>query len=519
MKLSNVAQMRALDEQAITRYGIVDTVLMENAGLGAYDVLKRLGCRDPFVIMCGTGNNGGDGLVVARKLLADGRRVRVRFMGDPGRFAAAARGNYIILQHMGADMAAVEDLSILEQELSSAGLIVDAIFGTGLTREVSGRYAQVIAAINAGPAPVLSLDIPSGIHGDSGQVMGVAVKARATVTFGLPKWGNMLYPGFDHCGALYVTHISFPPAIYAHLRVSTNIPAPLPRRDPAGHKGTFGHGLCIAGSQAYQGAPFLAAYALLKAGGGYSWLAAPRSLSGLLAVSGREIVFAPQEETAEHTMAGSNLPALLTLAQRMRAVVVGPGLSLHAETQGLVMELCQQLDKPLIIDGDGLTALSNDPQVVTQREAPTILTPHLGEMARLTGHSMNAIQAGAIPLLQETARKLSAYVVLKGAHTLVGCPDGQVYVNATGNAGMATAGTGDVLCGAIAALLCQGMPVADAVRTGVYVHGLAGDLAAGELGQDGMVAGDVLRCLPLAMRRLREHYKECCKQSEMCDVV
>jgi NAD(P)H-hydrate epimerase len=404
----------------------------------------------------------------------------------------------------------------LRTEVARCDGIIDAIFGTGLTRAVTGLHGEVMQLLNAHPAPVLSLDIPSGVHGDTGQVMGTAVRADYTVTFGLPKIGNLLFPGYEIGGRLYVSHISFPPSLYnaETLPLALNHPAPLPARDPQGHKGTFGDALFIAGAASYFGAPLFAAQSFLKAGGGYARLAAPASMVPFLATQGSEIVFVPQQETQARSLALGNAPALLQLAARVDMAVLGPGLSLAEETQQLARNLARDLPIPLLIDGDGLTALSTARDILTHRHAPTILTPHLGEMARLTSLSVQDIEANKIDVLQRTAAELRAIIVLKGAHSLIGYPDGRVFINLSGNSGMATPGSGDVLTGTIAAMFGLGLALPEAVCKGVFIHGLAGDLAAGEKGEDGITARDILDSLPAAVRHdrtglppgLRERY-------------
>ncbi|MCJ7737541.1 MAG: NAD(P)H-hydrate dehydratase, partial [Anaerolineae bacterium] len=368
-----------------------------------------------------------------------------------------------------------------------------------------GRYREVIEIINASSKPVMSIDIPSGISGDSGQVMGCAVQADYTVTFGLPKLGNLLYPGFAHGGKLFVSHISFPPELTASESVllATNDPLPIPPRRPDGHKGSFGDVLFIAGAAGYYGAPYFAAMSFMRAGGGYSRLAAPASIVPFLANKGSEIVYVPQAETADGGIALENRDALLELAGRMDLVVVGPGLSLQPETQQLVRELAATIEKPLLVDGDGITALCLDLDIIRHRGAPTVLTPHLGEMARITGLSVEDIRVDRVSVLQRKAAEIGAIIVLKGAHSLVGYPDGRVFVNLSGNSGMATAGSGDVLTGTIAAMYGLGLSIEDAVRQGVFVHGFAGDLAAEARGEDGMTAQDILDHLPLAMKAIR----------------
>jgi hydroxyethylthiazole kinase-like uncharacterized protein yjeF len=507
MKISTVSEMRSLDRTAIEKFGVVEELLMENAGQAAYFVLlKELGIKGKkFLIFCGLGNNGGDGLVVARKIHSSGGEVKVFVLGDPGRFRGAAKTNFEIVSRLPIEVRWLESIEAAKPGVAHCDAIVDAILGTGITRDVRGLYGDVVELINRSgqdTRTVLSIDIPSGVHGDTGQVMGTAVRADYTVTFGLPKLGNMLFPGYELGGKLYVSHISFPPSIYDtdSLKVEINRTAKLPPRDKDAHKGDFGEALFIAGAAGYLGAPYFAAHSFLKAGGGYSRLAAPKSITPFIAVKGSEIVFVPQEETSSGSIALRNKSTLLELAGRMDMVVLGPGLSLEEETQELARELAAEINKPLLIDGDGITALCQDLQIIRERKAETILTPHLGEMSRITKTSVPEIDVNKVNVLQRTARELNAIIVLKGAHSLIGYPDERVFINLSGNPGMATAGSGDVLTGTIAAMFGLGLPLGDAVRKGVFIHGLAGDLAAEDKGEDGITAQDILDYLPLAVK-------------------
>jgi NAD(P)H-hydrate epimerase len=503
MRIASVEQMRRMDRRAIDEFGIRDELLMENAALAAFHVLsERLGVTgNRFAVLCGAGNNGGDGLVMARKILSNGGRPVVLALGDPEKYRGAARLNWEIISRLPLPVVRAQQADEITPHLEQCDVIVDAVFGTGLAREVTGRYRQIIEAVNRSGRPVFAVDIPSGINGDTGQVMGTAVRADVTVTFGLPKIGNLLYPGFAHCGRLYVTHISFPPVMTRDesLRVGISPPVALPPRDPGGHKGSFGKVLFIAGAAAYLGAPYFAAMSFLKAGGGYARLATPASVAPHIAARGNEIVMVPQQETAAGSISEENLDALLALAGRMDMVVMGPGLSLDPETVELACKLAAGIDKPLLVDGDGITALSAHPEILAGRRAATVLTPHLGEMARLAGTTIDAVDGDKIGSLQAQANRLQSVVVLKGAHSLVGYPDGQVLINMSGNSGMGSAGSGDVLGGTIAAMSGLGLPLDQAVAKGVFMHGLAGDLAAAELGEDGLTAGDILAHLPAAV--------------------
>jgi hydroxyethylthiazole kinase-like uncharacterized protein yjeF len=512
MKISRVSEMRELDRTAIEKFGIIEELLMENAGEALYFVLlKDFEIADKkFVVFCGMGNNGGDGFVIARKIFSRGGSVKVFILGDPGKFKGAAKLNLDIVSRLPIEVQRLESAESIKSDVFHCHGIVDAIFGTGLTREVGGLYRDVIELINQSGKTVFSADIPSGVHGDTGEVMGVAVKAHCTVAFGLPKIGNILFPGYGLCGTLYVTNISFPPSMYNKdsMKIETNVTAKLPPRNKKGHKGGFGDVLFIAGASTYFGAPYFAALSFLKAGGGYSRLAAPASMTPFIANKASEVVFVPQKETAAGSISLENKGALLELADKVDMVVLGPGLSLEEETQQLTRELAKEISRPLLIDGDGITALCEDLQIIKGRKAETILTPHLGEMSRITNMTAPEVDAGKIDILQRTARDLNTMIVLKGAHSLIGYPDERVFINMSGNSGMATAGSGDVLTGTMAAMFGLGLSLENAVRKGVFLHGLAGDLAAEDIGEDGITAQDVLEYLPLAVKIDREGLDE-----------
>ena len=512
MKVARVDEMQDLDRRATEEFGISDDLLMENAGKAVYFVmLQELGIKgNKFVVFCGSGNNGGDGLVVARKIYSNGGEVKVFLLDDETKFRGAAKKNFEIVSRMHIEMAKVGSINSVMLELLDCDVVVDAILGTGLVREVSGIYKDVIQLINESQSTIFSVDIPSGINGDNGEVMGVAVKADYTITFGLPKVGNILHPGYEYCGKLYVSHISFPPDLYNSqaIKIAINNPIVLPERARDTHKGNYGKILFIAGSSSYFGAPYFSALSFLKAGGGLSYLATPKSISPFIASKGSEIVFVPQRETPSGSIALENKNELLEFCQGVDMVVLGPGLSLNGETQELVRELTSKINKPLLIDGDGITAIAEDSGKIKKRQAPTILTPHLGEMSRITGMEIGEINKNRIDILQHTTSKLNAIIILKGAHSLIGYPDGTVFINVTGNSGMATAGSGDVLTGTIAAMYGLGLALDDAVRMGVFIHGFSGDIAAVDKGEDGITAQDILDYLPETVKLYRENFAD-----------
>lgn len=516
VKVCRVSEIRQLDDRAQREFGITEEVLMENAGQAVYSMIrKELGVKDrQFVIFCGPGNKGGDGFVVARKIHSSGGLVKVFLLSERGRYRGAARSNLERIEKMALPIRELESVDEAAESVEKADVIVDSVFGTGLDRNVEGLYKDAIDLINTSRRKVVTIDIPSGINGDTGWEMGVSVKADYTITFGLPKLGNLLYPGYGRGGKLYLSHISYPRSLQNErsLRVELSVGVKLPERSPNTTKFDYGPLLVIAGASTYHWAPFASAYSFLKSGGGYVYLACPASLVPSIAQAGREIVFQPQQETGSHTLSLENRAELLAASQRMLMTIIGPGLSLNEESQKLVRDLAKGIDTPLLIDGDGITAIAQKPETIRERKNPTVLTPHTGEMARITGIERCEIERNRVDVLQRTAEDLNAIIVLKGPHTLIGYPDASVFISLSGDtdgkAGMATAGSGDVLNGTIAAMHALGLSLGDAVRTGVFIHGLAGDLAAQEQGPDGMTAREILNLLPLAVKYYRENFEK-----------
>ncbi len=516
MKICRVSEIRELDKQATEVYGIPTAILMENAGNAVYQVIRRevgiSGCR--FVVLCGPGNNGGDGFVVARLLQANGANVSVFTLSGTNIYRNGAKKNLDILTHFPVNIDNTLSIVRIKRAIQSSDFIIDALLGTGVDRPVDGIFKQVIELVNQSGRRVFAVDIPSGINGDTGQEMGVSIKADYTVSFGLPKIGNLLYPGYGQSGKLYVSRISIPTTLIENPELKIEIPMPivLPERKANTNKMDYGPILVIAGATNYYWAPYASAYSFLKAGGGYVNLACPASLVKSIAPKGREIVYLPQSETNSGSIAYGNKEALTEVANRMKMVILGPGMSKDVETQKLIRELVVEINTPLLIDADGINAIVGHSEILRKRKAPTVLTPHVGEMSRLTDKTSEEIENNRIDVLQAASARLNAIIVLKGPHSLIGYPDGKVYFNFSGKtegrAGMATAGSGDVLNGVIAAAYCLGMKLEDAVYTGVFIHGWAGDLAAKAKGADGMVATDILNTLPEAVKHYRANLEK-----------
>jgi len=508
LRVASAEDIRRLDALAVEKYGLTEDLLMENAGAAVARLVAVKTEPGLVAVFAGSGNNGGDGLAAARHLASLGVEVTVLLVGSRGRMKGAAKRQLERLEAAGVEALDYEEGMGALWFTAPALVVVDAMLGIGLNRQVAGKYRKAVEDINGlkeAGATVVSVDIPSGVHADTGRVMGAAVKADYTVTFGLPKPGCLLYPGAEYCGDVYVATISYPRALLddEEIRMHVNEPSQPPPRRPDTHKGDYGRALFVAGARRYLGAPVFAALSYLKAGGGYSVLATPGSIVPFLGARASEVVYAPMPETGSGSIALSALDEILGLAERADFVVVGPGLSREQETLELALEVMRRVDKPLLVDGDGLYALAAEPDAVKGRGAPTILTPHLGEMSRLTGIDVEEIKADRVSVLREWCRRLGAVIVLKGAHTLIGYPGGDVYVNTTGNPGMATPGSGDVLAGTIPAMAGLGLDPLEAARTGVFVHGLAGDLAAEKHGVDGVTASAIMEELGRALSMLR----------------
>lgn len=510
MKIGTARDVRKLDNSVISDYGVAQAVLMENAALAARDVVARrwgIGDRD-VLILCGSGNNGGDGFALARLLYARGAAVSLLMAGDPGKLNGAAADNYHIVRQLPLEILQLDSSPqpplLNKIDFSRYNLIVDGLFGTGLSRNLEGRMALLAERINESGTAVLALDIPSGVSADTGEILGTAIHAEATVTFGIPKRGNLLYPGAAAGGTLYHSEISFPPEVSgdSSMILSVNVPPGLPVRNPAGHKGSFGKVLIIGGSPAYRGAPALAAGAALKSGAGYVRLAVPSELVPQIFPLIPEAVFLPQNGAG--AMGAEHLPELLEQAMEADAVLIGPGLSTDPESVRLAREFIPAAESALVIDGDALTALAGREELCREREYPSYLTPHPGEMARLLGSSISEIEARRVDTALEAADRYGATVVLKGAHSVIADPNGSAWINLTGNSGMGTAGSGDVLSGIVAALAAiqMGFPSeADPLRLAVHLHGLAGDLAAESIGRAGITASDIMSFIPAAMEQ------------------
>jgi len=566
MRIPTTAQIRELEANWIAHcnenWG---QILMEIAGRGAAIRALRMWQENPgeVVIVSGRGNNGGDGLVVGRYLTLWGvpvsvwlvSQARQESVGSKAKASSAVKTatvekrtssksatieledevatmktrestvNKTILESLNIPVRVLAHEALCDAEkehhhcdsheshsdpdvdelFSGASLIVDALFGTGLAQDVEGLYKRVIDAMNRSGKRVLSIDVPSGINSDTGQVMGTAVRADQTVTFGYLKPGLITHPGATLAGEIGIVDIGLPelPESTPDINLMTVEIAReiLPLRPTDSHKGTFGHVLAVAGSVGMAGAAMLSSVSALRVGAGMSFLATPRAV--LSSLPAEEVIYKPMKDLESGTFSREAYPAIKTLFATAQAVILGPGMGLNDDTVELISKLLSDIDCPCIIDADGLNAIAKRPDILEGNEGHFVLTPHPKELARLLECEVYDIQADRIAHAIKAAKKFNAVVVLKGAMTVIANPDGEVFINPTGNPGMATAGAGDVLSGIIGGLLAQRVDAFQAAAAGAYIHGRAGDILAEEIDESGIVAGDLKRVIPFAIESIK----------------
>ncbi|MEW6570778.1 MAG: NAD(P)H-hydrate dehydratase [Nitrospirota bacterium] len=539
MKVVSAEEMQKIDTETIQSLGIPGSVLMERAGLAVAGRIKEIFGRRRVIVISGSGNNGGDGLVVSRNLHNEDWDVMTFLISKPEYLKADALQQYRIASKMGVDIRPIEELLTSHPSiLIKHPIIVDAILGTGLTKEVKGLLADVIRFINRLKIPVVSIDIPSGISSDNGQIMGEAVKAEYTVTFGLPKRGHLLYPGVEHTGELIIENIGFPrdiiesDKIKVELIEKSHVSDLLPSRVRYSHKGDYGHVLVIAGSKGKTGAALMTAKASLRCGAGLVTLGIPESLSGIFQtrVTEEMTLILPDKDGA---LSSEALDQILTfLDEKADVVAIGPGMGVSQDSRRIVMALMKNSTKPLVIDADGINSIEGGMSVFRKAKAPIIFTPHPGEMAKLlqgmrsetqnkktdpslttftkkrrggTAVSTKDVEKDRITIAMSFAEKSGTFLVLKGVPTVIAAPEGRAFINPTGNPGMATAGTGDVLTGMIAGFLGQNRHPLNASITAVFLHGMAGDIAAAQKGHHSLIASDIIENIPTAIKSLKGH--------------
>lgn len=513
MRILTAAQMREADRATIEELGIPSLVLMENAGRQVVAAIEAAheGLEHMRVgILAGQGNNGGDGFVVARTLLLRGVDVLVFLLGRAQDVRGDARSNLEILGRLGLSVFEVgndQDWDLHSSSLWECDLVVDAIFGTGLKAPLEGLFQTVVADLNASGLPVVAIDVPSGLSCDTAELIGDAVQASTTVALGALKVPHVLPPAERKCGDLVVADIGIPEDLVEgvdgprlELLTQRDMRGLVPPRDPQGHKGDYGRVLIVAGSLGRTGAAHLAAWAALKSGAGLVTVATPRSLVPIVAAMAPEYMTLPLDEEDGCVAASA---AEQVLAQRADVIAMGPGLGTHAGARALVEAVLARSGVPVLLDADALSVFAGDTDALSARDGlDVIVTPHPGEMARLLGTSVEHVQSHRVDVARDFAARHRVHVVLKGHRSLVAHPDGTVAVNVTGNPGMGTGGTGDVLTGVIAAWLAQLLDAPAACRLAVYLHGLAGDLTEADEGAIAMTAGDLVLHLGDAVMEL-----------------
>jgi NAD(P)H-hydrate epimerase len=487
---------------------------MENAGIKVTQaVVSRLEEQGgkKVVIVAGKGNNGGDGFVAARQLVNKGYDVKVFLLGKMEEVKGDARINLDILRRLKIPLLTIvdeRDLNKLRIALFYADLIVDAIYGTGFKGAILGLGEKLISLVNNSGAKVMAVDIPSGLEASTGRVHGNCVRADETITFAFPKVGLFMNQAIDYVGRVTVADISIPATLPQEENIRRWIITEdyakklIPQRHGNSHKGTYGHALIVSGSTGMTGAAYLTCEGVLTAGAGLITLGIPASLNSIMEQKLTEVMTKPLPETIDGTLSKAAFHSLTGMLDKISVLVMGPGLSQNTETKELVYALLEEAKTPMVLDADGLNALIGKPDLLAKLKGPCVITPHPGELSRLLEMPADKIQQNRLDTAVEAAKRFKVTVVLKGYNTVIANPEGKVWVNLTGNPGMAVGGTGDVLAGLIGGLICQGLGVDEAAILGVYLHGLAGDEAMQVKGMLALKATDLLAYLPRVMQKL-----------------
>jgi len=513
MIVVTAAEMRELDRLTIERYGVPSLTLMERAGEAiTATIVQRFGAvaKRGVLVVAGKGNNGGDGFVTARLLKKQRISCEVALLARAGELSPDAQQNLRAFAQLKGKVTEIpsDRLDLLSERLKKNRLLVDAILGTGTKNEVRGTFAEAIALMNASGLPIVAVDIPSGLDSDRGVPLGAAIRAETTVALGFAKLGEVIHPGLDHVGELAVADIGIDERAVAAVRPPTEllereiVRRLVPRRRADTHKGSYGHVVVIAGSRGKTGAAVLACRAAMRGGAGLVTLAAPRSLNSIFASALVEVMTEPLGDDRRDEIESLSDSQWAALLERKSALLFGPGIGVSDATRNGLRWLLRNLDMPWVIDADGLNNLALDLHRLRRARSAPILTPHPGEMARLIGKDTAAVQEDRVGIARAFAVDHRCHLVLKGARTVIATPEGKVFVNPTGNAGMASAGMGDVLAGLLVALLGQGLSTEDAMKLGVYLHGFVGDRVTAVNGQIGLIASDIIDGLPTGLGAL-----------------
>ncbi len=502
------AQMAEIDTRAIAEVGLPGIVLMERAGQKVVEVaVARFGSlsQKRVVIFCGKGNNGGDGYVIARVLARLNACVTVVLLASPAELKGDAKTNYAILKNLNVTI-----MQLPQWEKKSASLqydlVVDAVLGTGVKGPLKSKVRRAAEQIAAIKAPVLAVDLPTGMNADTGEIYQACVEADVTVTMGEIKRGLLFSPAREMAGRVYVADIGFPRSfrdsagIQCFRLAGETVKQLLPQRSRNTFKNRCGNVLVVAGSVGLTGAAALTAEATLRSGCGMTTLGIPRSLNAILEQKLTEVMTLPLPETESQTLSFAAESLVVEKSGWADVVAIGPGLGVNDEVKQLLDAVLRKCRKPIVLDADGINCFAGRSTAFANAKCPLVLTPHPGEFARLTGENIQEVVRNPLACAAKAAREMKAVIVLKGAPTVVASPDGLSFVNSTGNPGMATAGAGDVLTGVIASFIAQGKSSLESALAGVYIHGLAGDLGAAEKGERGLIAGDLLSYLPAALK-------------------
>ncbi len=518
MKVVTAAEMREIDRRAIEEFGVPSSDLMERAGSGAAEVILESGLEQgaKVTILCGNGNNGGDGFVAGRHLKNWGADVACWVLGERDELAADTLRNLIHAEEAGVRIRPYrprESDDALRSDLADAALTIDALLGTGSRGRLREPIRRIARIVNAEAKRIVALDLPTGMDADSGAIDADAIRCAVTITFGFPKRGMYVLPGREVCGDVVVIDLGYPEdtmGLSTGVLLWNEMAGLLPPRDPRGHKGVFGRVAIFAGSPGMSGAACLAADAALRSGAGLVKLLVPRGIAAICATKLNEVMVFGLPESAEGTFAPESLDAAAPFLAEADAILLGPGLSESEGARAFARALLEANEKPLVLDADGLNAIRDAKKTTTKRYAKraSILTPHPGELARLLGKSIEELVKDTVGAARHAASTFGCEVVFKGAPSVVATTAGATDLCSLGHDGMATAGSGDVLAGLLTGLLAQGFSPDLAARIGVMVHSRAGDIARAELSRRGMVAGDILRFIPYAWRELESGVDE-----------
>lgn len=509
MKLMTPKQMKEVDSKAINEYGIPGILLMEHAAYSIYQLIRQKTTCKRITIICGAGNNGGDGLALARQLMVwTDVKLKVIMLADPQKLTSDGKIYYNICKKIEVELLDINQLT--NKELNSlieeSEIIVDALLGTGLSRDVEGIYAEVIDMINSSNAYIISVDIPSGIDGETGKIMHKAVKANRTLTFVTPKIGLCLYPAIDYIGKLDVIDIGIPRQIIEEMTVNTytlegqEMSNLLPYRPTRSNKGTYGKVLIIGGQRGMSGAPILTSLATLKIGAGLVTAAVPNSIHDIMEQKLTEVMTIPIEDEEGHFGKGA-AKQIEEILYKYDLIAIGPGMG-RDEGARQIVKIVLESNKPCVIDADGLFFVKDYLNLIRNRKEPVIMTPHPGEMSRMTGLSIEEILEDSINITRKFALENNVILVLKIERMVIGSTSGDIYINRGGNTGMAKGGSGDLLTGIIAGLWAQNMKPVEATRLGVYIAARAGDVMANEKSQYTLLPTDVLEGVDRVMQEL-----------------